>query len=140
MALRATVGLLPALPIGNPLGDTVAPTATGALATECQFTVTNTSTVAISLTCTFPNHTGGDASINSDTDIPAATAFGARTYFTGQATAAWALAKATAPVVGYPSLAALTNIKFGFKYQSQTGAWTTGTAMSSTVTIAAVAV
>ena len=123
----------------NPLGATTAPTGTGALDTECEFTVTNTSTVVTSLTCTFPNMTSGDASTNSDTDTPGANAFGARTYFSGQATADWALANATAPVVGKTALAANTNIKFGFKYQTQTGAWTSGVAMTSTVSIAATA-
>ncbi len=123
----------------NPLGDTTSPTVGGAVDGECRFTLTNTSTVAIDLTITFPNHAGGDASTNSNTDTPGANAFGARSYFTGQATAAWALAKAAAPVVGYDALAATTNIKWGLKYQSQTGAWTSGTAMTSTVNIAATA-
>ena len=123
----------------NPLGGTTAPTGTGALNTECEFTINNTSTVITSLTTTFPHMTGGDASQNSDTDTPGANAFGARTYFSGQATAAWALAKNTTPVVSYAALGALTNIKFGFKYQSQTGAWTLGTAMTCQVSIAATA-
>ena len=121
----------------NPLGSTTSPTTAGALDTECAFTVTNISTVITDLTCTFPDMTGGDASTNSDTDTPGANAFGARTYFSGQATAAWALAKATSPVVGKADLAATTDIKFGFKYQTQTGAWTSGTNMTSQVTITA---
>ena len=123
----------------NPLGDTTSPTVGGALDAEARFTITNTSTIAIDLTVTFPNHAGGDASTNSDNDTPGANAFGARSYFTGQASGAWALAKAAAPVVGKDALAATTDIKWGLKYQSQTGAWTSGTAMTSTVNILATA-
>jgi hypothetical protein len=121
----------------NPLGDTTSPTVGGAVNGECRFTLTNTSSVAIDLTVNFPNHTGGDASTNSNNDTPGATAFGARSYFVGKAQANWVIAQSTGSAEAYDNLAATTNIKWGMKYQSQTGAWTSGTNMTSTVVISA---
>lgn len=123
----------------NPLGDTTSPTVGGAVDGECRFTITNTSTVAIDLTVTFPDHTGGDASTNSETGENGATSFGAKSYFTGQASGAWVIAKDTGSAVGKDALAALTDIKWGLIYESQSDAWTLGTAMTSTVVITATA-
>jgi len=123
----------------NPLGDTTSPTVTGVVDGECRFTITNTSSVAIDLTVLFPHHTGGDASTNGDTGVAGATTFGAKSYFTGQLEAGWVIAKNTGSAVGKDALAATTNIKWGLIYASQTNAWTSGTAMSSTVTITATA-
>jgi len=117
----------------NPLGDTTSPTVGGALATECRFTITNASTVAIDLTVVFPDHIGGDASTNSNTGSNGATSFGARTYFTGQTSAEWVVAQNAGSSVGYDGLAATTDIKWGLIYESQSDAWTGGTAMTNTV-------
>lgn len=123
----------------NPLGETTTPTVGGATDGECQFTITNTSTVAIDLTVVFPHHAGGDASTNSDTGANAAASFGAKSYFSGQASGAWVIAKNAASDVGYDALTALTDIKWGLQYESQSNAWTSGTNMTSTVNIAATA-
>lgn len=123
----------------NPLGDTTTPTVGGAVDGECRFTITNTSTVAIDLTVLFPHHAGGDASTNSDTGANAAGSFGAKSYFTGQASGAWVIAKNSGSGVGKDALAASTNIKWGLQYESQSDAWGSGTNMTSTVNIAATA-
>ena len=123
----------------NPLGDTTTPTVGGATDAEARFTLTNTSSVAIDLTVLFPHHAGGDASTNGDTGASGATTFGAKTYFTGQASGAWVIAQNAGSAVGKNALAATTNIKWGLQYQSQTNAWTSGTSMTSTVNIAATA-
>ena len=117
----------------NPLGDTTSPTVGGVLATECRFTITNTSSVAIDLTIVFPNHIGGDASSNSNTGSNDTTSFGAKTYFTGQASAAWVIAKNAGSDVGYDALAATTDIEWGLIYESQSDDWTSATAMTNTV-------
>jgi hypothetical protein len=123
----------------NPLGDTVSPTVGGVVDGECRFTITNTSTVAIDLTVTFPDHANGDASTNSNLGTNDTTKFGAKSYFTGQLSGAWVIAKNGTPVsgFGYTNLAATTNIKWGLMYISQSNAWTSGTAMTSTVNITA---
>lgn len=123
----------------NPLGDTTIPTVGGAVDGECRFTITNTSTVIIDLTVLFPDHTGGDASTNSETGANGATSFGAYSYFSGQIQGAWVVAKDTGSAAGLEDLAATTNIKWGLIYESQSDAWTSGDAMSSTVTITATA-
>lgn len=123
----------------NPLGDTTTPTVGAATDSECRFQITNTSSVAIDLTVNFPNHTGGDASANSNGGANGTTTFGAKTYFSGQASGAWIVLQASGSAVGYDALAATTNIKWGIQYESQTNAWTSGTSMLSTVTITATA-
>lgn len=122
----------------NPLGDTTTPTAT-VVDGECRFTITNTSTVDIDLTVNFPDHTGGDASANSDLGTNSATEFGAYSYFSGELLSSKVIAKSTGSDVALDALTALTNVKWGIEYESQTNAWTTGTAMTSTVNIAATA-
>jgi len=117
----------------NPLGDTTSPTVGGAEDGECRFTVTNTSNVAIDLTVVFPDMKNGDASANSDTGSGGVGTFGAKTYFTGQASGAWIVAKKAGSDVGYSDLAATTDIKWGLVYASQTNAFTMGDAMTNTV-------
>jgi len=123
----------------NPLGDTTSPTTTGAVDGECRFTITNTSTVATKYTVIFADPVAGD-STNGNTGTAGPTTFGAKTYFTGQASAAWVVAKNAGSDIAYPSLAASTDIKWGLIYASQTDAWASGTSMVSTVTITATAV
>lgn len=122
----------------NPLGDTTSPSTT-VVDGECRFTLTNTSTVAIDLTVNFPNHTGGDASTNSNLGTNDTTKFGAYSYFSGVLFANKVIAKASSSDVTYSNLAATTNIKWGLMYKSQSNDWTSGSAMSSTVTISAAA-
>jgi len=120
----------------NPLGDTVSPSST-VVDEECRFTITNTSSVAIDLTANFPDHTGGDASTNSNTGSPGATSFGAYGYYSGMLYANKVVMQSSSSSVLKDGLAAETNIKWGIEYSSQTNDWTSGTAMTSTVVITA---
>jgi len=122
----------------NPLGDASSPGVT-VVDGECRFTVTNTSTVATDITVNFPNHTGGDASTNSGTGNNAATSFGAYGYYSGMTYTNKVIAKASGSNPLISNLAATTNFKWGLEYKSQTSAWTSGTSMTSTVTITATA-
>ena len=122
----------------NPLGDTTAPSAT-VVDAECRFTITNTSTVAIDLTVNIPDFTSGDAIANSDLGTNSATEFGAYSWYSGMTYSSKVIAKNTGSDVMYDGLAATTDIKWGAEIEFQTNAWSTGTAMSSTMTITAVA-
>lgn len=122
----------------NPLGDTTSPSST-VVDGECRFTITNTSTVAIDLTVNFPDHTGGDASTNSNLGTNDTTKFGAYSYFSGDLFSAKVIAQSSGSAVAYDGLAASTDIKWGLMYESQSNTWTSGSAMSSTVNIAATA-
>jgi len=122
----------------NPLGDTTSPSAT-VVDGECRFTVTNTSSVATNIVVNFPNHTGGDASTNSNLGTNDTTKFGAYSYYSGMTYSSKVIAKASGSDNLITSLAAATNFKWGLEYKSQSDAWTSGSAMSSTVTITATA-
>lgn len=121
----------------NPLGDCTIPS-DPVVDGECRFTVTNTSTVPTDLTVNFPDHTGGDASTNSDLGTNDVGKFGAYSYCTGMT---YSTGKVIAKVTGSDpmkeDLAATTPIQWGLTYESQSDAWTGGTAMASTVTITA---
>ena len=123
----------------NPLGDTTVPS-DPVVDGECRFTITNTSSVAIDLTVNFPDHSGGDASTNSDLGTNDTTKFGAYSYCTGMTySTGKVIAKKAASSVMKNALAASTGIKWGLAYESQSNAWTSGTAMTSTVVITATA-
>lgn len=122
----------------NPLGDTTSPSAT-VVDGECRFTVTNTSTVATNIVVNFPNHSGGDASTNSNTGSNGATSFGAYAYYSGMTYANKVIAKATGSDNLITGQAATTDFKWGLEYTSQSDAWTSSTSMTSTVTITATA-
>lgn len=123
----------------NPTSATTTPTVGGATDEECRFSITNTSSVNINLTVIFPDMTGGDASTNSNLGTNDTTKFGAKSYFSGQASGAWVIAKSADSTTGWTSTSPGDNIKWGLIYESQSDAWTSGTAMSATVTIIATA-
>lgn len=123
----------------NPLGDTTTPS-DPVVDGECRFTITNTSTVITDLTVNFPNHAGGDASTNSNLGTNDTTKFGAYAYCTGMTySTGKVVTQASASDPMKEDLAATTNIKWGLTYESQSDAWTSGDAMTSTVTITATA-
>jgi len=122
----------------NPLGMETAPTGAGALDAECSFTITNLSNVAIDLTVTSSDFSAGDDnSTNSDAGTNAATEYGAKSYFSGQATAAWVVAKVSGSATGYSNLAAVTDLKFGMIILEQSNAWTGATPANFTVEVVA---
>jgi hypothetical protein len=121
----------------NPLGDELEPS-DPVVDGECRFTVTNTSSVPIDLTVNFPDFTGGDASTNSEDGSNGASTFGAYSYCTGMTySTGKVVAKTTGSDPMKENLAATTDIKWGLAYETQTDAWTSGTAMESTVVITA---
>jgi hypothetical protein len=123
----------------NPLGDCTEPS-DPVVDGECRFTITNTSTIITDLTVNFPDHSGGDASTNSDTGSNDTTKFGAYAYCTGMTySTGKVIAKHAASDPMKEDLAATTDIKWGLTYESQSDAWTSGDAMTSTVTITATA-
>ena len=121
----------------NPLGDTTVPTAT-VVDGECRFTVTNTSTVATNIVVNFPNHSGGDASTNGS-GTAGANAFAAFGYVSGVALSSKVTLAASGSGNLISNLGATTDFKWGIQYDSQTGAWTSGTNMTSTVDMTATA-
>lgn len=120
-------------------GDITAPSAT-VEATECYFTITNTSNVVTDQTANMVHFTGGDAMQNTDTGYAtnAAGSFGASTYTTGAAwTGGAVILKNAGSSAMITSLAATTDQKFGVAIKSQSGAWTSASAMTSTITVTA---
>jgi hypothetical protein len=120
-------------------GDVTAPSAT-VLAAECYFEVTNASTIVTDLTANMVDFTGGDAMANSDGGYADAEAgeFGASTYIEG---ASWpgdaVILKKAASAAMKVDLAATTDQKFGVALKTQSDAWTSGDAMTSTITVTA---
>lgn len=120
----------------NPLGDATVPS-DPVVDGECRFTITNTSSVATDVTVNFPNHSGGDASTNSNNGANGATTFGAYSYFSSDNFSTdKVVAQASGSAAAYTNLAATTNILFGLMYETQTDAWTSATNMVSTVNVA----
>ena len=121
----------------NPLGDTTTPS-DPVVDGECRFTITNTSNVITDLTVNFIHFTGGDAMQNSGTGSGGVGTFGAYSYCTGMT---YSTGKVIADNTGSgpmkEDLATTTNIKWGVSCDTQTDAWTSGNAMTSTVTITA---
>lgn len=123
----------------NPLGDTTVPS-DPVVDGECRFTITNTSSVAIDLTVNFIHFTGGDAMQNSGTGSGGVGTFGAYSYCTGMTySTGKVIANNSGSGVMKDALAATTDIKWGVSCDTQTDAWTSGSDMTSTVTITATA-
>lgn len=121
----------------NPQGDTQAPASTVADA-DCNFTITNSSTMAIDLTCTMGSFSGGDANMtNSDTGANGATTYGAYSWFSGILYANKVIIKSVGSDVGYDGLPATTDIKWGVEVETQTNEWAGGNSSTATLTITA---
>lgn len=124
----------------NPLGGTTAPSAT-VDDSECDFTVTNTSTIVTDLTGNMSDFASGDAMANVNGATPGANSYSAYAYYSGETFSAKVLLKSSGSATGNfkSSLGATTNLKVGFQLSTQTGAWASGTSMTSTLTITATA-
>ena len=123
----------------NPLGDTTSPS-DPVTAGECQFTITNTSNIAIDITVNFEDFTGGDAMTNGNSGSAGASTFGAYSYHEGMTySTGKVVAKATGSGALKTNLAASTNLKWGVAISTQTDDWSSGDAMTSTVTVTATA-
>jgi hypothetical protein len=120
----------------NPLGDTVSPTILGAKDSECYFNASNGMAIAVDLTVTTSDLSGGsDNSTNSNNGSAGATFYGAYTYFSGQTSLQWVVCKSSGSSIGYSNLLAGGNVNFGLIVSEQTNAWTGATPSSSTITV-----
>ena len=120
-------------------GDVTAPTAT-VINGDCYFEIANTSTVETDMTANMVHFTGGDAMQNNGTGYATngANAYGASTYTTGAAWPAGAvLLKNSASSALKADVAATTNVFFGVAIKTQSGAWASGSNMTSTITVTA---
>jgi hypothetical protein len=120
-------------------GDVTAPTAT-VVDGDCYFVIHNTSTIVTNLVANMADFTSGDASTNINTGYATngANAYGASTYTTGAAWPAGAvILKSSGSSNLKSSVAATTDVYFGIAIKTQSGAWTSGTSMTSTVTVVA---
>jgi hypothetical protein len=109
---------------------------------DCYFTMANTSTVATNIVANMADFSGGDAMTNINTGYAnnGANTYGASTYISG---AAWpagvVILKSSASANMKAALAASTALKFGVAIKTQSGAWGSGSAMTSTITVTATA-
>jgi len=87
----------------------------------------------------FPDFTGGDAMTNGNSGSAGATSFGAYGYYSGMLYASKVVAQASGSANLISSLAATTDFKWGLEIVTQQNGWTSGTSMSSTVTVTATA-
>lgn len=121
----------------NPMGDTSSPGET-VNSSVCRFEVDNTSNVAVDLTVNIGDFSGGDAMQNSDSDgSNGAGEFGAFSWCDGMTYAEKVVAKTTGSAVMKENLAVDTDLKWGAEIETQTDAWTSADAMTSTMTITA---
>lgn len=123
----------------NPTSDIQPPSAT-INATACRFTMNSTSSVAIDVTVNMGNFTGGDAMVNANTGNNTAGGYGGWTWKTGDTYPAdRVLAQSAGSPLLNDALAANTNFTWGAEMETQSGAWTSSTQMTTTMTISAVA-
>lgn len=122
----------------NPLGDTTVPS-NPVSNTECLFTITNGSTIAINITVDISNFYGGMVMTNSGTGANGATSFGAYTYNEGDVTYATnrTVAKVTGSDYMHSNLAAATDLDWGIELTTRTDAWTNSTPIQTTYTVTA---
>lgn len=122
----------------NPLGGTTAPSAT-VDATECDWTIDNTSNVAIDITANWSDMSSGDAMANSNTGSATTTAYGAKVYYEGETLASAVAVKSSGSTTGNlaDNLAANTDIKWGLIIATKTNDFSSMTSMTSTVTLTA---
>jgi hypothetical protein len=122
-------------------GDVTAPQ-NPVVDTDCYFTMANTSSVATNIVLNMSDFAGGDAMTNINTGYAnnGANQYGASTYISGAAyPAGVVIAKSSASSAMKAALAASTALKFGIVIKTQSGAWASGTAMTSTATVTATA-
>ena len=125
----------------NPLGGTTSPSAT-VVDGECDFTITNTASIATDLTGNMADGSGGSNPMTNVNGAAAgAASYSAYAYYSGETFASKVLLKSSASTLGNfkSNLGATTNIKVGFQFSTQTGAWTGGTGSTYTLTITSTA-
>lgn len=123
----------------NPTSSVTTPTVGGATDAQCEWTLTNTSTVPLNITCTMADMSGGsDDSTNGNTGSAGATSYGGKTYFSGQASGAWVVAKSSGSAPALTNMLPATGtIKWGIIIAEQTTAWSGGTPATFITTLTA---
>ncbi len=130
----------------NPLGDTQSPSVDGGEGAdlvadgECQFTITNTSTVPTNIVVDIEDFLGGsDPMLNSELGSNGAGTFGAYSWYSGMTYSTKVIAKknATGSANLISGLAATTNLLWGIEVLTQSDTWAGGTSSTSTITITA---
>jgi hypothetical protein len=109
---------------------------------DCYFVVANTSTIITDITANMSDFASGDAMTNVNTGYAnnGANTYGASTYTTGAAWPAEAvILKSSASAAIKASVAATTDLYFGVAIKTQSGAWTSATAMTSSIVVTSVA-
>ena len=128
----------------NPEGDGDSPAdisdgeaADTVIAGECQFEITNTSTITTDVTVLIGAFTGGNATMtNSNDGSNGATTFGAYTYCTGMTySTGKVICKSAGSAATKEDLAPTTNLKWGMALETRTDAWTGGGSSTATITV-----
>jgi len=121
----------------NPLGCNLSPS-DPVVDGECKFTVTNaSSSVPLTLTVNIGNFSDGDAMVNSNSGAGGVGTYGAYVYSTGMTYSSGKVeAKATGSVPFKTNFTGIT-LKWGIALSTQTDAWESGVATSTTAIITA---
>jgi ABC-type phosphate transport system substrate-binding protein len=123
----------------NPLGGTTSPSAT-VVDGECDFTISNTSSVAADYTGNMSDGSGGsNAMTNVNGATPGAASYAAYAYYSGETFSSKVLLKSSGSTLGNfkSNVTAAASLKVGFQFATQTGAWSGGTGSTYTLTITA---
>jgi predicted lipoprotein with Yx(FWY)xxD motif len=123
----------------NPLGGTTSPSAT-VVDGECDFTISNTSSVAADYTGNMSDGSGGsNAMTNVNGATPGASSYAAYAYYSGETFTSKVLLKSSGSTLGNfkSNVSAAASLKVGFQFATQTGAWSGGTGSTYTLTITA---
>lgn len=124
----------------NPLGDETAPAGANVVDGECRFTFTNDGNVAIDIACDFDDFAGiVMTNINTGYTNNGATSFGASGYASGALWPGGAVTFASSGSgVFIDALGVAGTQKWGVALLTQDDAFTSATAMTSTITCTAV--
>ena len=123
----------------NPLGGTTSPSAT-VVDGECDFTITNTCSVAADYTGNMSDGSGGsNAMTNVNGATPGAASYAAYAYYSGETFTSKVLLKSSGSTLGNfkSNVTAAASLKVGFQFATQTAAWSGGTGSTYTLTITA---
>ena len=119
---------------GGVAGSGTAPSTT-VVDGECEWTLTNSSTVAVDLTANMANFAGGSDNSTNGNGTAGATAYAAWTYWSGVALASKVVCNSSGSSTAYSNLAASGTKKWGLMFGTQTNAWTGSSSATSALTV-----
>ena len=123
----------------NPLGGTTSPSAT-VVDGECDFTISNTSSVAADYTGNMSDGSGGSNPMtNVNGATPGAASYAAYAYYSGETFASKVLLKSSGSTLANfkSNVTAAASLKVGFQFATETGAWSGGVGSTYILTITA---